>query len=93
MDARGGVPGDGERRCGVIHSVIWCDGPGCSAIDDGYALGQGHRADVERLRRAAAAERGWVRMRPAWATDDGDYCPSCVAAIREGRVTVLEARR
>jgi hypothetical protein len=64
-----------------VRSVLWCDGPGCAAIGDGFTRGQGYWGEVLRLRRDEAG-RGWIRLKLPGAKDYEDFCPACAAAIR-----------
>jgi hypothetical protein len=46
-----------------VRSALWCNGPGCAAIGDGFTLGQGYWGEVLRLRREEA-DRALSLFRP-----------------------------
>jgi hypothetical protein len=62
----------------ILTGYLWCDA--CPSLTSATAQAP-TAAEAERQLRAAAAERGWVRLRAGgvWR----DYCPGCAAALRE----------
>ena len=69
-----------------ITAVLWCDGKGCVTrwSDAMIASETLLRRDLEIV-RAAAAVKGWRRLRPKGSHHYGDYCPACVEKIRPGK--------